>query len=153
MSAADRLAVGYEPRFDIDAEVGHQGEIVVADLIEALKSGASVQIKTDERFSQTGNLYIEYQCIKGGRWVADGIATTECDLWCQVLGAEKGNAGILVFEVEQLRRACRMLRNDGYKKQCGRGSHPTRGVCASVQMVASYYRAAAPVEAKQEESP
>ena len=66
------MAAGYEPGFDIDAEVGHQGALFTLKVIEALKDGSS-EVKTDAMAVRTGNLYIECQCLKRGRWAPSGI--------------------------------------------------------------------------------
>lgn len=137
----DRFADGYEPDFDIDAAVGRQGELLVHNLINALKDGASVEVKTDERFTTTGNVYIEYQCFRLGAWRDSGIATTKAELWCQVFGASQ-QAGILVMQTSRLRTACRSLWRDEYTASCPRGSHPTRGVCAPLVTFLRYYRSA-----------
>lgn len=139
----DRLATGYQPNFDIDAEIGRQGELIVWDYIESLRNGASVEVKTDERFAETGKIYLEFEC----RGVPSGFATTNAELWCHVLGASH-QASVLIWDVAQLRRACRALYKDsqdgqdGYVKECKRGSHPTRGICAPLLTFLHYYREA-----------
>lgn len=60
-----RKADGYEPRFDIDASYGRQGELFVSSIIDAL-TGGSVEVKRDSRFAKTGNVYVEYECRKRG---------------------------------------------------------------------------------------
>ena len=39
-AATDRLSDGYVPDFDLDLEVGRQGELFVTDLVQMLKDGA-----------------------------------------------------------------------------------------------------------------
>lgn len=135
-----RLAEGYVPTYDIDAEVGHQGELLTLDLIESLKRGASVEVKTDEKFTETGNVYFEYQCRYPGRgWQPSGLGVCQAELWVHVLGL---NGGFLVLSVPALKAAARRLRDDGFKKPCRRGDYPTRGVCASLLVFLAYYRQA-----------
>ena len=81
----DRLAEGYEPRFDIDySEVGRPGELFVMGIIEGLKSDR-VEVKTDQVSQTTGNIYVEYACKKQGQYKPSGLAVTEASLWVFVL--------------------------------------------------------------------
>jgi hypothetical protein len=135
-----RLAEGYVPTWDIDAEVGRQGELLTLDLIDALRNGASVEVKTDEKFTETGNAYFEYQCNYPGRgWEPSGLAIVQTELWVHVLGI---GGGFLVLKVAALKVAARRLRDAGFKKACTHGSHPTRGVCAPLLVFLVYYREA-----------
>ena len=57
MTARDRIQVGYQPDFDIDAEAGSQGVLWVASTIDALRDG-TVEVKRDYSFSSTGNIFV-----------------------------------------------------------------------------------------------
>lgn len=124
MKPIDRLSEGYEPRFDVDAEVGHQGELVVTDLIGTLKSGRA-EVKTDEVAAQTGRFYIETECLKRGAWHPSGINVTAADVWVQVVGG--ANVAVAV-PVGILRSAVEEWERTAGLRDCPRGSHPTRGV-------------------------
>ncbi|MGI8682036.1 MAG: hypothetical protein ACR2JO_07890 [Mycobacteriales bacterium] len=126
--SVDRLSKGYEPRWDIDLAAGQQGELFVADLIKSLASGsASVEVKTDEAVAKTGNVYVEYQCLRSGQWHDSGISATQADLWAFVLPARV----LIVAPVSAVREIAR--RNHArYRRECVRGSHPTRGVAIPV---------------------
>ncbi len=127
MTSAQRLAEGYEPSFDIDYEVGRQGELFVSRVIDSLTGGsASIEVKTDERVAQTGRVYIEYACQRRGRYEWSGIATTRADLWAFVLPANV----LIVAPVESVRALVR--RRWQNRAECSRGSHPTRGVVVPV---------------------
>ena len=116
----NRLAEGYEPDFDIDAEVGRQGELWILSIRKALQEGR-VEVKTDEMASRTQNIYIEDQCCRRDGWQPSGIATTEADAWVHVLVSGKF---AFLFSVEFLRE---LYTRQGRPQSCDRGSHPTRG--------------------------
>jgi hypothetical protein len=122
VSTADRHSDGYEPRFDIDAEIGRQGELFVLDIIEGLKN-KSIEVKTDVRSQDTGNLYIEYECLRRGEWRPSGIATTESQLMAFVIGGS-----LLVVPTQIIKRVARSELHKGHVKAQTRGSHPTKGV-------------------------
>lgn len=126
MSASDRLAKGYEPTFDIDAEVGRQGELFITSVVDAARS-ASIEVKTDERAASTGNFYVEFECLKRGQWTKSGIAITSCELWAFVLGDSAW-----VVPTSTLKELARVRRRQGHVKECMRGSHPTRGVIVPI---------------------
>src|SRR5215475_8359534 len=77
---ADRMADGYQPDFDIDAAAGRQGELLVADVIRALRDG-SAEVKTDEMALVTGNVYIECECLRRGKWRPSGVMATGAEIW------------------------------------------------------------------------
>ena len=101
----------------------------------AFKRGASVEVKTDEKFLETGNVFFEYCCKKTSSWESVvGDYTTE--LWVHVLGPDGGH---LVLDVAALKVAARRLRADGYTKPRRRGS-PDSCVCAKLLIFNAYYR-------------
>lgn len=137
MTTSDRNAIGYEPRFDIDAEYGRQGELFVTRIIDALKNN-SVEVKRDGQVGYTGNLYVEYECDKGrrGQFQPSGISTTQADLWAFVFGDAPA---CLVVSTDLLRA---LIRSPGIKIAEERdGSCPTRGYVLSAQWVMYSIRA------------
>ena len=124
MTAEDRLATGYEPKFDLDYEVGQQGELYSARIIDSLKSGTRVEVKTDEMAQQTGNVYVEYECQYRGEWKPSGIATTEAEIWCFIVGE-----AAVYAQTDRLKDVVRFLwRFPSARKSCKRGTHPTHGI-------------------------
>jgi hypothetical protein len=120
----NRLSEGYEPRFDIDAEVGYQGQLFVHNITDALKAG-SIEVKTDERALSTGRVYIEIECQTRTGWRPSGISSTLAELWAQVLPGS-----VVIVETRLLRRVAEhaYLDHPELRVDCRRGSHPTRGV-------------------------
>ena len=125
-----RLSEGYEPRFDIDYAVGHQGEFFMSNVVDGWGTNR-VEVKTDERASQTQNLYFEYECCYGGQWRKTGIADTEAEYWVQIIG---GRSLALVVPVEKLKELVRTKWRDDpqCRRDMMRGSHPTKGVAIRV---------------------
>lgn len=121
--SVDRLADGYEPRFDIDAAVGHQGELFTQNIAAGLADG-SVEVKTDERAVATGNVYVEYACYRRGEWRPSGVQTTQAEFWAFVVGGRV----LVSAPVADIRRAAQIAFKTGRKRECKRGSNPTRGV-------------------------
>lgn len=122
----DRLAIGYEPRFDHDAAFGHQAEMWTANIVHALESG-SAEVKHDAIAARTGNVYVEYECKRRGRYVPSGIQTSIADVWVFVLC---NTSLCVVVATETLRSAA---RGGGHRRaECVRGSHPTRGVLVPI---------------------
>lgn len=123
-----RLGSGYEPRFDIDYERGRQGELFVESIIDGLKT-ESIEVKRDARSKDTGNVYIEYECKKGGVYVPSGIATTTSEFWAFVIA--DGDV-MVVLPIENLKRLSRKALKGGQVAEQIHGSHPTKGVLVRV---------------------
>ena len=136
MTSLDRLSEGYEPRWDLDYEVGRQGELWVQDIADSLRSDAR-EVKVDERFADTGNVYVEYECRYRGQYRPSGIAITEAPVWVFVLQSE-GLA--LVVSTDLLRGVSREGYRAGRVAECSRGSYPTRGVLVPVARLISEVR-------------
>jgi hypothetical protein len=117
-----RLVDGYEPDFDIDYEVGHQGELLVLDLISALREGR-VEVKADEMAGETQRIYVEHECYRGGQWQPSGIAVTKADVWATVVS----RGFVVAVPTDIMRRVHARAIADGRRGDCRRGSHPTRG--------------------------
>jgi hypothetical protein len=123
-------AEGYEPRFDLDAEVGRQGELFVTNIKDALARG-SAEVKTDREAARTGNLYVEYECLRRKGWTPSGIQVTQADVWVFVLRVDEL---ALVVSTATLRDISRRLWRT-YRTECVRGSHPTKGVLVPIRLL------------------
>lgn len=128
----ERRTEGYEPRFDLDLDYGRHGELVVSDIAEAVRN-QSIEVKRDAMWAKTGNLYVEYACLKfNGKWEWSGIKTTTATLYAFVLGDTETT---LFVPTGLLLEWCRELlaKSDVFKGECKRGSHPTKGVKVPVR--------------------
>jgi len=110
-----------QPNWDIDREIGSQAEVWISDIRKAFANG-TVEVKRDTRAMRTGNLYVEYECRRGGVFKPSGIATTRADAWCFVVIKD---ALAIVIETEKLKNIC---SETGIRKaEETDGSHPTKG--------------------------
>ncbi|MBA3844354.1 MAG: hypothetical protein H0X39_17350 [Actinobacteria bacterium] len=124
--SVDRHAPGYEPRFDLDSVVGRQGELFAQDIARGLADG-TVEVKTDEASAYTGNVYVEYQCLRSKGWMPSGIATTEAEWWAFVLGPRKDV--LFALSTDRLRKLVdHAQQNPWMRKRCVKGGNPTYGV-------------------------
>ena len=81
--------------FDLDLSVGHEGESLVNQL---LTNGKTIEVKTDLKWKNTGNLYIETVCWShnNSEWYPSGISTTKAEYWAFVL-----EGTVLIVPIEQ----------------------------------------------------
>jgi hypothetical protein len=86
----------YEPRFDVDFTRGRVGEELVetflADLI-----GKKVEVKTDYRIGETGNVYVEtwqYSEADASDKKQSGINVSEAEYYC--FGSPTGDGFVMV---------------------------------------------------------
>lgn len=72
-----------DSNWDLDLRDGLSGESKVADLL----SLDTVEVKTDRRWKDTGNLYIETECfyVNDNAWKPSGIRVTKATHWAFVL--------------------------------------------------------------------
>lgn len=136
MTAVDRRAEGYEPDFDIDMAAGAQGELFVARMMDSLGVRGSVEVKYDAQYLNTGNVYLEYRCLRRGQWMPSGIAVTKAAFWAFVLGMD---TFCFFIATETLKQAGReRWRYPKARVGLERGSHPTKGVILPVDWLANY---------------
>lgn len=128
-NVTERMAAGRNPEWDLDWEIGRNGELFVVDLIQSLKDGCRIETKTDLWAATTGNLYIEYSCRYFGEYQPSGIAVTTADVWALVMATE-----VVVFApLDRLKAVARYYYTLGRRKNGGlNGSHPTWGVLLPV---------------------
>lgn len=69
--------------WDIDLRDGLAGEKTVASLLQA----ETIEVKTDRRWYETGNVYVEQRCfyVKDNQWKLSGISVTRATHWAFVL--------------------------------------------------------------------
>ncbi len=103
--------------FDVDLRRGLAGE----DFVRAFGMG-TIEVKRDDMFFQTGNLYIETQSRNSGVWVKSGICTTKAYWWCWVLGSAGVFLPVTALK-DYLRENWSSLKN----AHCGMEPNPTTG--------------------------
>ena len=83
--------------WDLDFRFGQEGEQYVANLIQ------TVEVKTDRRWKETGNLYIEIYCWspKTEGWYPSGLLATKASHWAFNL-----EGTVLIVPTVVLKDAC-----------------------------------------------
>ena len=114
----------YESRWDYDSQDGDQGELFARWAANGLKSGTSLEVKTDRESWGSGKVYIEFECLVSGQWTPSGIDArhTKAEVWAHVIVGP-----IVIFAPTEFVRW--VARKHGQKKEMPRkkSSHPTRG--------------------------
>ena len=69
--------------WDLDLRAGEAGESKLADLLRM----DTIEVKTDRRWIETGNLFIEESCFYqgSGQWEPSGIAVSKATHWAFVI--------------------------------------------------------------------
>ena len=83
--------------WDLDFRFGQEGEQYVANLVE------TVEVKTDRRWKETGNLYIEIHCYSPNTqgWYPSGLLATKASHWAFNL-----EGTVLIVPTVVLKDAC-----------------------------------------------
>jgi hypothetical protein len=104
--------------FDLDLSVGHEGESLVNQL---LTNGKTIEVKTDLKWKNTGNLYIETVCWShnNSEWYPSGISSTKAEYWAFVL-----EGTVLIVPIEHLRRTITLY---GHPITCNIEPNPSKG--------------------------
>ena len=103
--------------FDLDLSVGHEGESLVNQL---LTNGKTIEVKTDLKWKNTGNLYIETICWSHNNeeWYPSGISTTKAEYWAFVL-----EGTILIVPIKDLQHALNLY---GHPITCNIPPNPSK---------------------------
>lgn len=86
----------YEPRFDVDFTRGRVGEELVETFLADLV-GKKVEVKTDYRIGETGNVYVEtwqYSKPDASDKYQSGINVSEAEYYC--FGSPTGHGFVMV---------------------------------------------------------
>lgn len=117
--------------FDLDLAVGHQGEALVEQL---LTGGATVEVKTDLKWKETGNLYIETVCWSHNNenWYLSGLSSTKASYWAFVL-----EGATLLVPTEVLKQ---VVTARGRAITCNVPPNPSKGYLIKVEDITNYLR-------------
>jgi hypothetical protein len=110
--------------FDIDLRFGQKGEVLVNSLLTAPIE--TVEAKTDRRWKETGNLYIEVYCwsFNTESWYPSGLSITKASHWSFVL-----EGTVLTVPTLVLKDACVKF---GRQINCEIPPNQTRGYLVTV---------------------
>ena len=117
--------------FDLDLAVGHQGEALVEQL---LTGGATVEVKTDLKWKETGNLYIETVCWSHNNenWYLSGLSSTKASYWAFVL-----EGTTLLVPTEVLKQ---VVTARGRAITCNIPANPSKGYLIKVEDIINSLR-------------
>ena len=117
--------------FDLDLAVGHQGEALVEQL---LTGGTTVEVKTDLKWKETGNLYIETVCWSHNNenWYLSGLSSTKAQYWAFVL-----EGATLLVPTEVLKQ---VVTARGRAITCNIPPNPSKGYLIKVEDITNYLR-------------
>ena len=104
--------------FDLDLSVGHEGESLVNQL---LTKGKTIEVKTDLKWRNTSNLYIETVCWSHNNqeWYPSGISVSKAAYWAFVL-----EGSVLIVPIEHLKHAVTL---HGHPITCNIPPNPSKG--------------------------
>jgi hypothetical protein len=110
--------------FDIDLANGQEGEQLVKEL---LTGGKTIEVKTDLKWKNTGNLYIETICWSHNNedWYPSGLSATKADYWAFVL-----NSGAIMVPTEVLKSVVTVR---GRAITCNIQPNPSKGYLIKVE--------------------
>lgn len=116
--------------WDLDLRDGEQGESRVADLL----SLDTVEVKTDRRWKDTGNLYIETECYykKSQAWEPSGLQVSKATHWAFVL-----EDSVLIVPLFRLKEAVYEL---GREITCNIPPNPSRGYLITPAVLLEYIK-------------
>lgn len=120
--------------FDLDLANGKVGETLVEEL---LTGGKTIEVKTDLKWKNTGNLYIETICWSHNNqeWYPSGLSTTKAEYWAFVL-----EGMVLMVLTEQLRKAVTLF---GHPITCNIQPNPSKGYLIKPNDVIEFVRSRA----------
>ena len=106
--------------WDLDFRFGQAGENTVAELIE------TAEVKTDRRWKDTGNLYIEIYCYSFNTqsWYPSGLLATKASHWAFNL-----EGTVVIVPVQVLKDACTKY---GKRISCEIPPNPSTGFLITV---------------------
>ena len=121
-----------DSNWDLDLRAGLEGESKVADLL----SLDTVEVKTDRRWWETGNVYIETECWyqSSQSWEPSGIRVTKATHWAFVL-----EDTVLIVPTARLKEVVWTI---GRPVECNIPPNPSRGYLVAPIALLGFIRAA-----------
>lgn len=103
--------------WDLDLRAGLQGESKISDLLHI----DTVEVKTDRRWIETGNIYIETECYYRNEeaWKPSGLSVSKATHWGFVL-----EDSVLIIPTYRLRES---LPDIGKPITCNIEPNPSKG--------------------------
>jgi len=119
-----------DSNWDLDLRAGLSGESRVADLL----SLDTVEVKTDRRWIETGNVYIETSCyyVKSNSWELSGLSVSKATHWAFVL-----EDTVVIVPTYRLKEAIGRI---GKTITCNIPPNPSRGYLINVSSLIELVR-------------
>jgi hypothetical protein len=120
--------------FDLDYSNGLKGENIVDDVVKALCTGSTIEVKTDLRWKETGNIYIETECFyqTSQSWEPSGLSVTKATHWAFVL-----EDLILIIPTDDLRL---VVEVEGSPISTSIEPNPSKGFLIRIDHIVRKYR-------------
>jgi hypothetical protein len=121
-----------DSNWDLDYRAGLEGESKIADLLHM----DTVEVKTDKRWVETGNLYIETECYYQNEdaWKPSGIRVSQATHWGFVL-----EDSVLIVPLHRLKE---IVWESGRPITCNIPPNPSRGYLITPGALMEYVRTA-----------
>jgi hypothetical protein len=121
-----------DSNWDLDYRAGLVGESRIADLLHM----DTVEVKTDRRWVETGNLYIETECFyqSDQEWKPSGVRASKATHWGFVL-----EDSVLIIPLYRLKE---VIWKHGKSITCNIPPNPTRGYLITPAALIEYVRQA-----------
>ena len=125
-----------DSNWDLDFRDGVTGESKIADLL----SIDTVEVKTDRRWHETNNVYIETECYyqNSQAWQPSGIKVSQATHWAFVL-----EDSVLLIPLHRLKEAVYTV---GKPITCNIPPNPSRGYLVTPAQLLEYVRQAREIE-------
>lgn len=119
-----------DSNWDIDLRDGMVGESKIADLLHL----DTVEVKTDRRWIDTGNLYIETECwyVGDNTWKPSGVRVSQATHWAFML-----EDSVLMIPLYRLKEAVWEI---GKPVTCNIPPNPSRGYIVTPGALLEYVR-------------
>ena len=115
--------------FDLDFADGYAGEQLVRQL---LTGGLTVEVKTDRRWHETGNVYIETDCWYNNSqsWEKSGLSVSKAAYWAFVL--EGMSVMVPTYDLRQI------VLQHGREISCVIPPNHSKGYLIRIEHILSY---------------
>lgn len=119
-----------DSNWDLDLRAGEAGESYVADLLHA----DTIEVKTDRRWKDTGNLYVETYCFQQSSqtWEKSGVLVSKATHWAFVI-----DDAILIVPTRKLKQA---VLDIGWHTETKMPPNPTKGYLISPSNLIAYIK-------------
>lgn len=127
-----------DSNWDLDLRAGLRGESRVADLL----SLDTVEVKTDRKWVETGNVYIETMCYYKATdsWAESGLSVSKATHWAFVL-----EDTVYIIPLFRLKEA---VNRFGKQITCNIPPNPSRGYLLNISALVELVRQARDEEIK-----